>query len=854
MIRVALKGLLGRKLRAVLTAVAIVLGVAMVSGTYVLTDTIKGAFATVFTQAYKNADAVITGKSAIASDNGAGGGPGSPSLPASLLTRVRALPQVALATGGIGDTAQLVGRNGKTISHGGAPGLAFSHTAAGQRFSPLRLASGTWPSAPDEVDIDAATAQTDGYKAGEEIGVVARGPVQHFRVAGTVTFAGVASLGGATLAIFTLPTAQRIFNKQGKLDQIDVAGKAGVSHTALLQAIRPLLPSYGQVRTGQAQAEAQTKDTSDFLNIFQDFLLAFGGVALFVGAFVIANTLSITIAQRTRELATLRTLGATRRQVLRSVLLEALVIGVFASVIGLFLGLGLAKGLNALLASFGIDLPHNGTVFKSRTVVISLLVGILITTLAALRPAVRSTRVPPIAAVREGSVLPPSRFARFGTHGAVATLSSAVALLLIGLLAGGMSTGLRLLGIGLGAAALFLGVAMLAPKLVPRLVQVLGAPASRFGGAAGQLARGNAARNPARTATTASALMIGLALVTLVGVLAAGLKTRFEDSVNQMFVANYAVTADNNFSPIALSSEETLRRVPGVRTVVGIRAGSAKAFGSRLQLTGVEPGAERLIALKWKEGGSRTPSLLGNDGVFVTSAYASAKHLHVGSPLTLEVPSGALLHQTVVGISNPPKGGSPYGDAAISAARFDSAFQNPQNLYVFTDIQGGVTRDNTRVLDAALRAFPDVRLQTKSQFVHNQEQGLNMLLNLLYVLLSLSIVVSLFGIVNTLVLTVFERTRELGMLRAVGMSRRQVRRMIRHESVVTALLGAALGIPLGIVLALVIGVAIKYAAFTVPVGTLVAFVIAAIFVGIVAAIFPARRAGRLNVLEALQYE
>jgi putative ABC transport system permease protein len=843
-----------RKLRAALTASAIVLGVAFVSGTFILTDTIKAGFSSVFTQAYKSADAVITAKSVIGNNNYNSGAPETPSLPASVLTRLQTLPQVALATGGISDQAQLVGHDGKVISRGGVPGLAFSHTAAFAHFSPVVLASGSWPTQPDQVEIDADTASKSHFSVGQKIGVIARGPVQQFKIAGTVKFASATSIGGATMAVFTLPTAQQLFHKQGRYDQINVESKPNVSHASLLAAIRPLLPPYGQVRTGQAQAQQATRDTSAFLNIIQDFLLAFGGVALFVGSFVIANTLSITVAERTRELATLRMLGATRRQVLCSVLVEALVIGTLGSVVGLFLGLGLAKGLNQLFVSFGIDLPQTSTVFKTRTVVVSLLVGIVITMLAALRPALRSTRVPPIAAGREGAVLPPSRFASFGTHAAIATISAAVALMLVGLLASGLSTALRLLGMGLGTVALFLGVAMLVPPLVPLLVRVLGQPASRFGGAAGKLARGNAARNPARTASTASALMIGLALVTLVGVLAAGLRTRFEAALNQVFAANYAITATDNFSPISLASENAMRHVPGVEVVSGVRAARAKAAGSTINLTGVEPQASQVISVSWQAGSPRTPAGLGVTGASVTKDYANATRLHVGSPISIETPSGTFLRQTLIGITNPPKGAAPYGDIAISAARFDSVYQNPQNLYVLIKMHGGVTAANTRTLRAALNGYPGAKLQTKAQLTSNQEQALNTLLNLLYVLLSLSIVVSLLGIVNTLVLTVFERTRELGMLRAVGMSRRQVRWMIRHESVVTALLGATFGIPLGVVLALMVGAAIKYAAFTVPVGTLVVYVIVAVVVGIVAAILPARRAGSLNVLQALQYE
>ena len=853
MFLVALKGLAGRKLRAALTAVAIVLGVAMISGTYVLTDTIKAAFSTVFSTVYAKTDAVVTSKVAFGNNSNSNNLP--PSFPQSLLGKVRNLPGVAAADGGISDFAHLVGRDGKVISGHGAPSLAFSvHSRGDQRFNPLTLVSGAWPVGPHQVDIDEHTASSEHYDVGQSIGVIANGPVTQYRIAGIVKIGGVSSLGGATMAIFDFPTAQRIFHKVGKLDSIDIAAARGTSPTQLVNEIKPILPATAEVRTAQGQVKQATKDTNGFLSIINDFLLAFGGVALFVGTFVIANTLGITIAQRTRELATLRTLGANRRQVLLSVLLEALVIGIVASVSGLFLGLALAKGLNALFVSFGINLPQAGTVFATRTIVVALLVGIFVTLLAALRPAIRATRVPPISAVREGAVLPVSRFARFSAQAALLTIGGAVALMLVGLFVGGLTTTQRLLALGVGAAAVFLGVAMLAKTLVPPLARVLGWPATRIGGASGELARGNAMRNPQRTASTASALMIGLALVTLVSVLASGLKTTFNNAVNSVFKGDYALTATDNFSPISIASETALKNVPGVSVVSGVRAGDGKAFGHRVSVTGASADIAKVIVVKWEDGSQATPGRLGENGAFVAKSYAKSHHLSPGSRIALEVPSGKTLQLVLRGIFSPPKGGSPYGDITISTRRFDAEYQNPQNVFAFVDIAGGVTAANTAKLTNALKAYPDAKIATSSEFKKNQESGINTLLNLLYVLLSLSIVISLFGIVNTLVLTVFERTRELGMLRAIGMTRRQVRRMIRHESIVTALIGAALGIPVGVVLALMVGKAIKYPAFTIPVGTLVVFVIAAIVAGLLAAIFPARRAGKLNVLEALQYE
>jgi putative ABC transport system permease protein len=850
-IRVALRGLLGRKLRATLTALAIILGVAMVSGTYVLTDSIDRAFDNIFTDSRQGSNVVISGKSAF--DITEGSGATEPSFNQSLLQEVRDVPDVAEAEGSVDGEAQLIGDDGKAIVYGGAPNLGFSIANGESRFNPLELVEGSWPG-NDEVVIDGATADKEDFRVGDTVGVQGRGPVENLRISGIVRFGSVSTIGGATLAGFDLPTAQRIFDKPGKLDEIAVAARPGVSDEQLVREIREVLPPNTEVQTAEEQARSDAEETDEFISFLQTFLLAFGGIALFVGAFVIANSLSITIAQRTREFATLRTIGASRRQVLGSIIVEALVVGLVASVIGLFLGLGLARLLFWLFDLVGFTLPNTGLLFQTRTIVVALLVGMLVTLFASLRPAFRATRVPPIAAVREGATLPESRFARFRAPGAILLTLAGFGALIFGLFGSGLGTTEILLFMGLGALLVFIGVALFASKLVPWLATALGWPTARIGGAAGQLARGNAKRNPQRTASTAAALMIGLALVTLVAVLGQGIRSTFNEAVDKIFVSDYAITAQNNFSPIPIDAAEAVENTPGVEAVASVRTGEALVYGDPSFVTAVTPNSGQALQLDWKQGSQAVFDELGRDGAIVDDGFADDHNLRIGSPIKITTPTGKVLDLTVKGIFDPPAGGSPFGEVTFSSDTFDANYDQPQNLYSFVKTSGGVTDANSQALENALADFPNAKSQTREEFKDNQVGFLNNILNILYVLLALSVVVSLFGIVNTLVLTVFERTRELGMLRAIGMTRRQVRRMIRYESVITALIGALLGIILGIVLGGLLVWRVDFIDFAVPIGQIVVFAIAAIIVGIIAAIFPARRAARLNPLQALQYE
>ena len=563
---------------------------------------------------------------------------------------------------------------------------------------------------------------------------------------------------------------------------------------------------------------------------------------------MIFNTLSITVAQRTREFATLRTLGASRKQVMRSVVIEGLVIGLLASVVGLFAGVGLAK----LLTAIGGDLPEVGLVFSLRTVLVSLALGTGITLLASIMPALRATRVPPIAAVREGSILPPTRFAAHSLKTAVVVIAASVVAICVGIFASGLGTLAVALLLGIGILALFLGVALAAPHAVKPLTRLVGFPARRGGGVAGDLASANSVRNPSRTASTAAALMIGLTLVTVVAVLGAGLRSTVESAVTDQVTAAYIVDGTDG-ALFEAAEGDALARVPGVNTASHVRVDKALVAGDEHDVSGVDPATiARFYNFDWTDGSAASVGQLASGGALVTQTYADDHDVTVGKRLSIQTASGDKQAVVVRGIYDPPEIDQMLGAITIGQQAFDKVFPQPKNRFTFLDAGA----DADQALTAAAADFTDASVHTGAAFANDYTQGFASFLNFLYVLLAFSVVVSLFGMVNTLVLTVFERTRELGMLRTIGMTRRQARRMIRHESVITALIGAALGLPLGIFLALLVTQALSQydIAISIPLPELVGFTVVAILAGIGAAILPARRASRLNVLDALHYE
>ena len=609
MIAVALKGLAGRKVRALLTALAVVIGISMVSGTYILTDTMQKSFDGLFAATYDETDAVISGKEIVK-----GTTTGSAKIPASLLTKVQALDEVGEAGGLVSpdqdSAADIIGSDGQPVAR---ESVAASFDAAHADFSPLKLKSGSWPKGPQQVVIDAGTAAKEKYELGDTVKISTLGAKHDYRLTGIVRYGEVDSLGFASIAAWDLKTAQTLLDREGAYDSISISAAKGTSSQDLVTAVAPLVPGNLQVKDSAKQAEEDADELNSSMSIMKYFLLGFGAVALLVGAFVIFNTLSITVAQRTREFATLRTLGASRKQVMRSVVAEGLVIGLLASVIGLIAGIGLAKGMVALFSALGVELPDATTIIAPRTIIVSILVGTITTLVASVLPAKRATRVPPIAAVREGSTLPPSRLAAHTHKTGVIIATAALVAVLAGLFAGGLSGVGTAVLLGGGVLGVFLGMALLAPRLVTPLARFVGWPARRTG-IAGELAGANAVRNPGRTASTAAALMIGLTLVTLVAVLASSLGTATKSAVKDEVHAGYVIDGKDNL-PFAASEGDELAQVPGVKSASHVRSDTVLVDGKERVISGIDPATiAHFYAFTWVKGSEQSLGKLGIDG------------------------------------------------------------------------------------------------------------------------------------------------------------------------------------------------------------------------------------------------
>jgi putative ABC transport system permease protein len=846
--KLALRGIAQRKLRAFITALAVLLGVAFIAGSYVLTDTINRSFDDIFTEAYAGTDVAIS-----PSTTGGGEEIDLPPFSAEVLNQVRRVDGVEQAAGGIFSTIRFVDEEGEPLSSAFAP--EFVSSVAPEPFETLTYTEGRPPESANEASIDESTADREDLSIGDKLRIAGPAGVKAYDIVGLQRL-GSTSSGGSSTAQLTLPEAQRLTDKQGEFDGISVEAAEGVSPDELARRIDQLLPARLTVETGTQAAERQSEDIKEDLSFFRIVLLVFGGVALLVGSFLIFNTFSITVAQRIRELGMLRTLGATRGQILRGMVLEATIIGALGSVLGVLAGIGFAGALNAVFKSFGIDLPNTGTVIAARTIVLSLVVGMVVTLAAALSPALRATRVSPMAALLEAALPETRSHGRVFTAFAVLLMLGGIGLTCLGLF-GGIDSNAAAGLVGGGAVATLFGVSMFSPRLVRPLASVAGWPLEKLRGITGRLARENAVRKPGRTAVTAAALMIGLAVVVFVTVFAAGISASIGDAIDRNFQGDVVLQNTDGFSPISPGAGREAAQVDGVKTVSSLSFAGAEYEGKDIRVSAVDPSTvSEVLSLEWEEGSPDTLSGLTGDTAVVDDAWASSNDVDVGDQVTVRTP---LERQVTLTVDGTVKDNADLlGNVVVSedTLRREFGARQPSMTLVALDEGANADRVQEQISERVDRRFPTVDALNQQELKDNQEEQINQLVGFFYVLLALAIVISLLGIVTTLALSIHERTRELGMLRAVGMSRRQVRTMVRYESVITALIGAILGTVLGVIFASLVAVPLADEGFELsyPIATLLVLLVLAALAGVLAAIFPARRAARLDVLRALAYE
>jgi len=846
----ALKSLWARRIRALTTTLAVVIGVAFVAGTYILTDTTFAAFDEIFEDSLAKTDVVISAKDEVRQESGE-----VPSFSASLLPKVKRVQGVDVAAGQIFTPGGFFDAENEQIGSKFSP--KFITSILPEALETQTYTEGRPPRSASEAALDQDAAEEAGLGLGDTLKLASVERVSAYRIVG-LSRLGDASWGGASIAGLILPQAQRITGKRGEFDQIGIAADEGVSETTLKQRVQRVVPSSVLVETAKENAERNSDQIREDIGFLRIALLVFAFVALFVGAFLIFNTFSITVAQRIKEFGMLRTLGASRRQILSSVVIEALLIGLLGALLGLLAGYGIAVGLNALFVAIGIDLPTTALVTKDRTVVVSLLIGIGVTLVSSFIPALRSTRVPPIAALL-AIELPHSRRRGVVTAVVAALLGLAgLGMLLAGLFGGaegGAAAGLM----GGGAVVVILGVSLFSPRLVRPLASIAGKPLEGVRRLTGRLARENTQRNPSRTAVTAAALMIGLAVVTFVTVFAAGIKSSIATAVDESFQGELVIQNSDGFSPISPRIVPAASRIQGVDLISSLRSAQAKLLddgGGKPRVSSLSRNADAVLSIDWTEGGPETLRRLTNGQVIVDKSFADGNSLAPGDRVRFLTQIGARPELEVVGEFEDKA--DLLGSAIVTQSLMERQFDQRDDLIDFVKLAPGANAAKVQASLAALtkRDFPVAEVRNQQELKENQEEQINQLLGLIYALLALAVIVSLFGIANTLALSIHERTRELGMLRAIGMSRRQVRTMIRYEAVITALIGALLGMVLGVIFAALIAQPLKDEGFALsyPVGSLLGLMVLSAFAGVIAAIPPARRASRLDVLDSLQYE
>ena len=847
MTRMALRGLFARKLRTALTGFAVVIGVAFVAGTFIFTDTINASFDDLFKQVSKGVDVNVSANQPVEGDFGGRIQP----LPAGTLEKVRATEGVEAAEPRLETQVTIFEKDGEPVSGNGPPSIVFSTNE--ERFDPQTYVEGHRADQVGQVTLDKATADRYDFHVGDKLKIAGRAPARDYDIVGITKLGDQESLGIKSMSM-PIEEVQRIAATPGEITEIAVAAADGTTPEQLKADISCTLGGTAEVRTGEEEAEKSAADITDELGFLTIALLVFAGIAVIVGGFLIFNTFAVTVAQRSREFALLRTLGASRRQVLSSVFVETLVIGVVASVLGILGGLVIAPGLRSLLASAGIELPSTSTVIEPRTIIVGLAVGVIATLVSGLVPARRATQVEPVEAMRDAVTPGVKKVSRRRLGTSFTVIGLGLLSLIVGLFGADGSAAASLLG--LGVVVMMFGVALLAPVLVRPLARLIGAPLERIG-MPGRLARENAERQPQRTAITASALMIGLALVVFTAIFAAGLSGSVDKVVDEQFSRTALfVTHEDGFSDISPEIAEKLRGVDGVEVVSPMSWDQAniRGGGDSQTASGIDPKTiTSVFDPELEKGGPDAFANLRDDQVLADDGWAKSHGFKLGDTIHVTTPKGAQLDYELAGTYDNKIG--VLGNIVVTNESMAKDWNQPDNNFVLVAGRGSPdTLENKAT--AALADFPVAKTQTLAQFKDDTADQVNQLLGLVFGLLALSVIVALLGIINTLALAVHERTRELGLLRAVGMSRWQVRWMVAGESVITALIGAVLGLVLGVVFAVIVSRPLEADGFvlTFPIVTLIAVTVLAAIAGVLAAIPPARRASRVDVLRAVTTE
>ena len=843
MFRIALKSILGRKARLVLTSLAVILGTAFLSGTSVFSATLDRTFNNLFEDVFKNIDGYVRSTQVVEGDFGL---IERQRIPSEYVNKVLAVPGVSDAVPDIQAFARIVGKDGKPIGTEGAGPPTFGSVAVEFEGALWSIAEGKFPKGPNEVALDEGSVKKAGYVIGDKVKVVAQSGSRTFTMVGIASYGDVRSPGGATFALFDVDTAAEFLGKPGFVDAILVVGDGTRTDEELATDIDAIFEPSQKIETltGAEITKETQDDIGEALSFFSIFLTFFSFIALGVGSFVIYNVFSISAAQRQKENALLRALGANRSQITRSMLIESIVVGLVGSLLGFVGGLGISKLLSVALPALGIDLPSGGLVVTSSILINTVVVGLVVTVLSAVLPARRAGKVPPLAAMRATAIetAGPGRVRLFWALGFIA-----LGFVTIGAVIGGASNNF----LGLGVLLVFIGTIVIGPSIARPVAMFLGRPAESLRGVTGQMARQNAARNPKRTSRTSAPVLIGVALVTAVSALAASINGQISDIFTEQFKGDYAIsTSAQGFGGLSPDLATSLSEIDGVDDATGIGTVLTKIDGKGRTLTVITPatiGGNYDIGLI-----NADYSALDKDGIFISESLAERDGLTIGSTIPVTFGDGVTRDLTVRALYTHD---DLAGNRVVSRETFAGTTVSSFDFSVYVTLEKDA--DNAKVRAALQKAIDDYgqgKLLSKDEYIDEQAGQVNQLLGLIYGLLALSVIIAIVGIIITLLLSVFERQREIGLLRAVGMTRSQVRTTVRWESVITSLLGAVLGILLGIGLGWVIVYALRdqgLTSFQIPVSSTIFIMVMSFVVGVLAAVYPAWRATKVDMLDAL---